>query len=191
MYTRTLFMSFFALVMSGCVHVPEKLTVSENTNLTNFEQAKRADSNLKGQQARWGGVIAKVTNQSENTIIEVVHFDLKPSMRPKVKDETKGRFKVIYPGLLDPVIFKEGRSITAIGQVGILSSGKIGEHDYQYPTLMADYVHLWKEVKQVDVRVEHYPHWYAPSLWYYSRPYYHRPVYRRVNGPTKPKVQKK
>ncbi|MDO6427855.1 Slp family lipoprotein [Thalassotalea sp. 1_MG-2023] len=190
MTTRIIALSLLTWLTAACVHIPEKLSVADDASLTNFEQAKSQENALKGSVARWGGVIAKVNNEADRTVIEVVHFDLKGSTRPKVKDETKGRFKVIYSGLLDPVIYKEGRSITAIGRIGDLTEGKIGEHSYQYPTLVADYVHLWKEVKQVDIRVEHYPHWYTPSLWHYANPYYHRPIYRRVNSPTKTNATK-
>ncbi|OKY27951.1 MULTISPECIES: Slp family lipoprotein [Thalassotalea] len=191
MTIRIIAFSLLTLLTTACVHVPEKLSVADNASLTNFEQAKSQTNSLKGSTVRWGGVIAKVNNEADRTVIEVVHFDLKRSTRPKVKDETKGRFKVIYSGLLDPVIYKEGRSITAIGRLGDVTEGKIGEHKYQYPTLQADYVHLWKEIKQVDVRVEHYPHWYTPSRWYYSNPYLHRPIYRRVNSPAKPTTSTK
>lgn len=174
-----------ALVSVGCVHVPDKLQVSESTPLTNFTEVKSKGQTAVGQQARWGGVIAEVTNNKDNTMIEVVHFDLKSSARPNVKDETKGRFRLYYQGLLDPVIYKKGRSITAVGTVKGEESGKIGEHEYQYPVLNASYVHLWKDVKKVDVRVNHYPQWYTPSLWYYPRPYYYRPYPIAVKSSTK------
>lgn len=171
------------LIATGCVQIPKKLQVNESTVLTNFTDVKGKIET--GQQARWGGVIANVTNNKDNTMIEVVHFDLKSSARPNVKDETKGRFRIYYQGLLDPVIYKKGRSITAVGTVNGVESGKIGEHEYQYPVLNASYVHLWKEVKQVDVRVTHYPQWYTPSLWYYHRPYYYRPYPVSVKQGTK------
>ena len=180
-----------ALVLSACVHVPEKLRVDEGQVLTNFTAVKESAANTHGQQARWGGVIAGVTNNQDNTMLEIVHFDLKSSTRPSVKDETKGRFRVYYDGLLDPVIYKKGRSITALGVVQGEEAGKIGEHDYQYPVLKANYVHLWKEVKEVDVRVNHYPHWYTPSLWYYPRPYYYRTYPVSVRSAGKGKSQTK
>lgn len=176
-----------ALLTSACVHVPEKLRVSDDQLLTNFSSVKESPSKTAGQQARWGGVIANVTNYKNNTMLEIVHFDLKSSARPSVKDETKGRFRVYYDGLLDPVIYKEGRSITAIGVVKGEEAGTIGEHEYNYPVLDASYVHLWKEVKEVEVRVNHYPHWYTPSYWYYPRPYYYRtyPVTTKSSGKSK------
>lgn len=190
MTTRIIALSLLTLLTTACAHIPEKLSVADNASLTNFEQAKSQANRLKGSMARWGGVIAKVNNKADKTVIEVVHFDLKSSTRPKVKDETKGRFKVVYNGLLDPVIYKEGRSITAVGRIGDVTNGKIGEHKYQYPTLMADYVHLWKEVKKVDVRAEYYPQSYIPSLRYHPSFYLNRPIYRRVNSPAKTKATK-
>lgn len=171
---------------TGCVHVPDKLQISEGAVLTNFTDVKGNGEATVGQQARWGGVIADIKNYKDNTMIEVVHFDLKSSARPNVQDETKGRFRVYYQGLLDPMVYKKGRSITAVGTVKGEESGKIGEHEYQYPVLNANYVHLWKEIKQVDVRVTHYPQWYTPSLWYYHRPYYYSPYRTKVRSNVKP-----
>lgn len=157
---------------TACVHIPQSLRVAEGVSLTEFSAVKTDAKMYVGEQARWGGVIAKVENNADNTMLEIVHFELLASTRPTPKDDTQGRFRVYYHGLLDPVIYKEGRSITAVGSISASEPGKIGEHDYLYPVIKADHVHLWKEIKQVDVRVTHQPIWHTPSLWYHPRPYY-------------------
>lgn len=177
MFNRILLIAVI-LGLTACVHIPESLRVDEGVELTEFSNVRANPEQALDQQVRWGGVIAKVTNLEKQTMLEVVHFDLKSSTRPSVKDNTQGRFRLYYQGLLDPVIFKEGRSITALGRVIQSEDGKIGEHEYQYPVMKASYVHLWKEIKQVDVRVSHYPMWHSPSLWYYPRPYGYPSVYR-------------
>jgi outer membrane lipoprotein len=160
--------------------------VDETVALTNFADVRSNDVALIGSQARWGGVIAKVENNAENTMLEVVHFKLSSSTRPQQKDETQGRFKVYYQGFLDPVIFKEGRSITAVGNVAEKEAGKIGEHEYDYPVLKSQNVHLWKEIKQVDVRLTHQPMWYTPSLWYLPRSHHRSPIYYPISKNVKP-----
>lgn len=166
-------------MLSGCATIPTKLQVADNTNLASFAQVRSNAESAQGEQARWGGVIAKVTNNVDNTMLEVVHFPLTASSRPKQKDSTEGRFRVYYSGLLDPVIYKEGRSITALGQVAPLEDGKIGEHEYQYPVMKANTVHLWKEIKQIDVRISRDPFWYTPSYWHYPRSIFHFPINRK------------
>ena len=102
-------------------------------------------------------------------MLEVVHFPLKSSARPKQGDKTQGRFRVYFSGLLDPVIYKKGRSITALGDVVTFEEGKIGDHGYNYPVLKASYIHLWKNIEKVDVRITQSPFWYTPSYWRYPQ----------------------
>lgn len=172
MLQKLLVLVSIVTMSSACVHIPESLRVAEGANLTEFSAVKTDEKMHLGDQARWGGVIAKVENKTDHTMLEIVHFELKSSMRPTPKDDTQGRFRVYFQGLLDPVIYKEGRSVTAIGHVSASEPGKIGEHEYVYPVLKANHVHLWKEIKQVDVRITHQPIWHTPSLWYHPRPYY-------------------
>jgi outer membrane lipoprotein len=157
------------IFITGCSAVPKALMVSESTTLTNFAAARESASSEQGNQARWGGVIAKVTNNANNSMLEVVHFPLKSSARPKQGDETQGRFRVYFSGLLDPVIYKEGRSITALGIITSSEEGKIGEHEYNYPVLKASYIHLWKDIQKVDVHITQSPFWYTPSYWRYPQ----------------------
>ncbi|MDO6447098.1 Slp family lipoprotein [Colwellia sp. 1_MG-2023] len=170
-----------ATFISGCVNIPESLRVDESVALTTFTDVKDNNVAHLGNNARWGGVIAKIENNADNTMLEVVHFQLSSSTRPLQKDQTQGRFKVYYAGFLDPVIYKEGRSITAVGTIAKNESGKIGEHEYDYPVLTANNVHLWKEIKKIDVNVTHQPMWYTPSLWYAPRPRHYSPIFYPIN----------
>ncbi|GLX77072.1 starvation lipoprotein Slp [Thalassotalea insulae] len=191
MLKKLIGLSVVALFTTACVHIPESVRVDESTPLTEFYQVRDNAKLHLGEMARWGGVIAKVENHANNTMLEVVNFELKSSTRPSVKDETQGRFRIYYHGLLDPVIYKEGRSITALGKVAPSEQGVIGEHEYLYPVLNASAVHLWKKVQKVDAYVFHQPFWYTPSLWYYPRPYYGgRYYYAQPNVKAKAKAKK-
>lgn len=177
---------------SGCSSVPQALQVAENTALTKFSAVRDNTNHAQGSLARWGGVIAKVSNNANNSMLEVVHFPLKSSARPKQSDKTQGRFRVYVTGLLDPVIYKEGRSITALGNVSSKEQGKIGEHEYTYPVLKASHIHLWKDIKQVDVNVTHNPFWYNPPYWrdpYFSH-YPKRVVVRKASTAAPAKKKK-
>lgn len=166
------------LLCTACVSVPKKLELPENTNTVNFSNAKSASANVIGQKARWGGVIAAVKNNADNTMLEVVNFPLSGNLRPKKDDETLGRFRLYFNGLLDPVIYKEGRSITAVGVVSTLENGKIGEHKYSFPVLKDASVHLWKNIQRVDINLRQPPHYYHndPYYWGGSHINYNRPI---------------
>ncbi|XQW83778.1 Slp family lipoprotein [Thalassotalea piscium] len=183
MKSNLLFTIVLASILSACSNIPDKLQVAETTRLVPFESVKAETTANIGSSARWGGVIAKVTNNADNSMLEIVNFPLTTSARPKQKDETLGRFRVYFSGLLDPLIYKEGRSITALGTISAPEKGKIGEHEYLYPVLKAGYVHLWKNIQQVDVNIINSGYW-GSSMYYNEPRYYRRPtVIRSSNTP--------
>lgn len=186
MKSKILITLVLASTLSACANIPDKLAVDKTTTLIPFDSAKAEKEANIGNSARWGGVIAKVTNNAKNSMLEVVNFPLTSSARPKQQDETLGRFRVYFTGLLDPVIYKVGRSITAVGTISTPEDGKIGEHEYQYPVLKAEYVHLWKNIQKVDVNVMNSGYWNSPLYWNQPRPYFHRPIIiRKSHSPQK------
>jgi len=187
MFKRLVIVVSILLLASACAHIPESVNVDEGSMLTNFSDVRSNAEQHSGELARWGGVIAKVANNAENTMLEVVYFDLKASTRPVPKDQTQGRFRVYYQGFLDPVIYKEGRSITALGNIAANELDNIGEHEYAYPVLKASGIHLWKKIEKADVRITHQPLWHTPSLWYYPRSRFHAPIFYPVGDTAKPK----
>lgn len=185
---KNLLLASCVLLCTACVSVPKKLELPENTNTVTFSQAIDSSANVTGGIARWGGVIASVKNNANNTMVEVVNFPLLGTLRPKQGDETKGRFRLYFNGLLDPVIYKQGRSITAVGTISDTENGTIGEHKYQFPVLKEASVHLWKNIERVDMNVSHQPAWYFdPFYWSNSHINYNRPIiiHRSSNVPNK------
>jgi len=178
------------ILLSACSSIPESLRVAESTNLVEFQKVNEASEE---QLARWGGLIASVKNLKQGSMLEVVNMDLSASSsRPKAIDESKGRFRVYYKGLLDPVIYKEGRSVTVLGSVKAPEKGTIGEQEYVFPVLEAKHVHLWKEVKEVKVDVYAHPFTYSPYFHPYPR-FYHptRVIVKKSGQAPKPTKQSK
>ncbi|NCP64423.1 MAG: Slp/YeaY family lipoprotein [Paraglaciecola sp.] len=161
----------------GCSTIPDKIEVPEGTALVSYETAASQADTVKGQTARWGGVIAKVENKAESTLLEVVYYPLRSYGRPVSADESIGRFRVYVQGFMDPMVYKVGRSMTFTGEFVGIEEGLVGEHKYMFPTLQSSAYYLWKEVSEVDISSVHvwpYDYWYG----WYPRPYY-RGVYIR------------
>jgi len=177
-----------AFLMTGCTNIPEKLQLNDNSPNVVFAAVRAQPNANTGLNARWGGIIAKVENQKNRTMIEVVNFKLSSRAKPIQANETQGRFRFYYKGLLDPVIFKEGKSITVVGTIANSEQGKIGEQKYLYPVLNAQNYYLWKDLKRTDIRITQQPFWYTPSYWYYpSYPYSGVSIHRHSsNASTKP-----
>ena len=144
-------LGLIAIMLTACASVPESIQVAEDSNLVAYQQVMSNPDNTVGASARWGGVIANVENQSESTLIEMVHQNLRSSGRPIAADQSIGRFRVYVKGFLDPMIYKSGRSVTFVGQVIGTETGMVGEHQYEYPALQASSYHMWNEISQVDV----------------------------------------
>lgn len=92
----------------------------------------------------WGGVIARVDNRSEATVIEVLGYPLR-AQEPQTGRPNLGRFRLWVDGFADPVDYRAGRRITALGEVTGIEDGRIGERAYAFPVLEASSVYLWPE----------------------------------------------
>lgn len=163
-------MSLAMLLLSACSAVPDELAVAENTTLVSYETALQQPEQAVGSTARWGGLIASVRNTDDGTIIEVVNFELTNWGRPVVTGESNGRFRAKLDGFVDPMVYKEGRSVTFTGTVQQPEEGKIDEYRYLFPVLDVTGKFLWKERKEMDTQVDY------SSLWY--RHHYFAPPYR-------------
>lgn len=141
-----LMLIMFVLILSACSSVPSNLQLANEQALLDFSAAKTTEST--GQLVRWGGEIAAVRNLEQGSVIEVVEFTLNASGRPIKSDVSSGRFRILVTDFIDPVIYAEGREVTAIGQFTELETGKVGDQAYQFPLLKADDVHLWPELKE-------------------------------------------
>lgn len=166
------FVLFFS-VIQGCSIIPDTLKVPENTQLIPYIDVKKNAYDHEGELVRWGGEIAKVVNLKERTMIEVVNLHLNSSTRPKKKNESQGRFRLYFDGMLDPLIYTQGKLLTAVGKVKGVEKGKIGEHEYLYPVIESTGVYVWKNINKI--RIDYDP-LYHHSYW----GHYHHRRYLRV-----------
>lgn len=159
------------MMLSGCAVVPDAIEVADESQLVGYQQVAASPDSLQDKQARWGGVIAEIENLPDATLIELVHYPLRPYGKPLVSDNSKGRFRVYVDGFLDPMVYEKGRSITFTGKVLGTEEGLVGDHNYVFPTIKADGYHLWRNVQQVEFTSLH--------VW----PYYHHYGYGWPYGP--------
>lgn len=124
-----------------------------------------------GQKVVWGGTIARIRNDPESTLLEVVARPLDSRGRPRRTDTSIGRFKAFVNGFLDPVVYANGRRITVTGTISDLEPGLIGDYPYRYPVVNADKVTLWEESPQPVNAPYYYGPWYGPHGWYPYRGY--------------------
>ena len=186
-------LSFLSVIaLTACTSVPEQIAVGENTKLIPYDIVNKetVQSELLGEKARWGGKIVKVENKQSLSEIEVVFFPESNSGKPRLGEESPGRFKALVEGFVDPLVFEEGRLITVVGNVGDLQAGIIGEQNYAYPTINAEGYYMWRKSKEIEVEQigftpflygRHYPNgffspWYDP-FWGHSGRHRYRVIY--------------
>ncbi|NVJ62334.1 MAG: Slp family lipoprotein [Gammaproteobacteria bacterium] len=169
-------LALLIVFLSGCVSIPS--SVDGEFPPISLEQARKGDAK---QSVRWGGVIAKVSNEDKQSVIEIVAKPLSSSSRPIDKDETGGRFLAILPEFVDPLIYEKGREITVVGQLSNVIEGKVGDMKYLYPVVMVSGHYLWKPRSEFN----DYHHHIGPSFWPYPY-YYHYPHWQFHPGPGEP-----
>jgi outer membrane lipoprotein len=161
------------LWLTGCSNIPEQIQLAEDTNLLSYQDAASKSELVSGQTARWGGVIAKIENKPEMTVIEMVYYPLKSYGRPVSRDESIGRFRVYVNGFMDPMVYNVVLSVTFTGEFSGLEEGLVGEHKYVFPTIQSSGYHLWQQIQRVDISGIHmwpYDYWHRG----YPRPYHRR-----------------
>jgi outer membrane lipoprotein len=164
---KGIIVTLVGLLLVGCVSYPDSVAVPEGTELVSFSQVNQTDFLASGQLARWSGVIADVKNEASQTVVDVLYYPAMDSGRPRVTDEPAGRFRVRVDGFLDPAIYIKGKSITALGALTTKETAKIGEYEYEYPTISSAKLHLWAK-QQPMPRVEFYYGWYGHPRWYWQ-----------------------
>ena len=163
---KSLFLGIMCLTLTACVSYPDVVQVKEGTELVSYQSVVDSPDHI-GKQARWSGVIAEVINHKDNTQLDVLYYLSGANGRPQVSDEPVGRFRVFVDGFLDPVIYKQGKSITALGNVAKKQSAKIGEFEYEYPTIINSKVYLWKK-QEPRAQVQFHYGWYGHPRYYWN-----------------------
>ena len=159
------------MMLAGCASYPEQVRIADNVALTSYENA--VQQNVDFGTARWSGVIAEISNKTDQTRLEVVYFPSGSNGRPAVSDQTKGRFVAYIKGFLDPMVYQAGKSVTVLGQLSQPEAGKVDEYQYVYPVIQQSTLYLWPKQQETRVDViEPWPLWRSPyPYWGYGPQY--------------------
>ncbi|TJY56656.1 hypothetical protein E4T66_19020 [Sinimarinibacterium sp. CAU 1509] len=171
MLTRRLPILLTGLILSACA-TPEALR-GDFPDTTPAQISSQATSPDAGSKVRWGGTILSMENAADGSCFEILSRPLDSSGKPKSTDEELGRFLTCASDFKDPEIYKPGRIVTVIGTVTGTEKRKVGEFEYTYPKLAAEYIHLWKKESDTPRTYIVDPFW--PPYGFY--PYYYRVYY--------------
>lgn len=169
---RILIIPLAGLLLSACA-TPEAL--KGDFPATTPSQASTQPA--IGSKVRWGGTILSMENTAEGSCFEILSRPLDSSGKPKSTDEELGRFLTCASDFKEPEIYKPGRIVTVVGTISGTEQRKVGDYEYTYPKLTAEYIHLWKKESDTPRTYIVDPFW--PPYGFY--PYYYRVYY--VNPP--------
>jgi outer membrane lipoprotein len=112
-----------------------------------------------GERVRWGGIIVETRPEQDQTCFQIVSLPLDARARPRIVDQTYGRFEACASGFFDPEIYQARREVTVVGTVQDVVAGSIGGHEYRFPGVAAETVYLWPQ------RPDYYPYYGGDPYW--------------------------
>lgn len=157
----------------SCAPVLRQEIIEKATVDVQFSSIRQHPDLYKGKVFILGGLIVGTKLTERGSLIEAVYISA--DTRGYLKDvrPTNGRFMAIYPkdrGILDPLIYKEGREITIAGEFIETQTGRIGDMEYAYPVFEIKDIYLWEE-KKAYYLTPPYPPYYYPYQYPYPSPY--------------------
>ncbi|MGR5284605.1 Slp family lipoprotein [Vibrio maritimus] len=158
-----------AALLVGCSSGPDEIKVADEKLLVSYQDASPDATPYKGQPARWGGVVAKLTNPSASSSeLQISYFELDAKGRPDETRQGSSRFVVKVERFLDPKIFVLGKPMTFVGNIEGQTDIKVGEQTLSVPVLKASNYYLWTEDKRIKTYYVGDPYY----NYYYDRYYY-------------------
>lgn len=170
----------FAALLTGCVTVPDAIKGTSPTPQQDLARVLNAPALYIGQEARFGGKVLTVDNQTGMTRLEIATVPLDDGARPELGEPSQGRIYADIKGFLDPVDFR-GQLVTVVGPIGSTIKGKIGRSDYTFVVVNVTGWKRWRLVQQVIMPPQPIDPWmwgrshgwgygYGPWGWYDPMP---------------------
>jgi len=169
--------------LAGCASsIPPAIRNAPVDAPTLAQLRTQADS-MQGQAVRLGGFIVEVENRDAESWVTIVAQTLGDNGKPRISDQSNGRFIARIAGFVDPAVFAKNRRITVAGRLDTIIVKKIGDFDYRYALIDVDHYYLWPKQSKPHYQPSD-PFWpYDP--WYDSYDYFPYPYYYHRRGELK------
>lgn len=135
----------FMVFVAACTKGISKQARSQVTYTGDFSELQRNPDAYKDEVVLLGGKIIDTKANADSSEIVVLQLPLNGGDRPKVGDQSKGRFLIRSKQLLDPALYRKGMVITAVGRLVGNETRTIDEFKYNYPVIEPMEVKLWSE----------------------------------------------
>ncbi len=157
--------------LAACSSLPPELKAPDLQSLT-LKQARQNPERYRDLAVRWGGKILELTNEPNDTWIQVLAYPLDKAGRPEEDAIPLGRFLVHTHAFLDPAIYLPEKELTVIGTLAGLAKRTVGKRTIQIPLLEAHSWYLWPKRKQTPPSPPPPYWWYDPWWGGWNRTYW-------------------
>ncbi|WP_318840498.1 Slp family lipoprotein [Pectobacterium polaris] len=149
-----------ALLLSGCVTVPDAIKGTSPTPQDDLVRVMNAPQIYVGQESRFGGRVVSIRNEANKTRLEIASMPLDSGAKPLLDMPSEGRFIAYVNRFLEPVDFKD-QLVTVVGTIVGTEQGAIGDKPYRYVVIDAQGYKRWNVVQRLMVP----PGGYGPWGW--------------------------
>ncbi|NCH56255.1 Slp family lipoprotein [Cronobacter muytjensii] len=177
---RSSLLALGALLLGGCVSVPDAIKGTSPTPQQDLVRVMNAPQLYVGQEARFGGRVVNVDNQQGKTRLEIATLPLDSVARPLLGQPSRGRIYADVGGFLDPVDFRN-QLVTVVGPITGTAYGKVGASPYKFMVMQVNGFKRWRVTQQVVMPPQPLDPWmwgprpgwgygYGPWGWYNPGP---------------------
>ncbi|MDC9819833.1 Slp family lipoprotein [Pectobacterium polonicum] len=149
-----------ALLLSGCVTVPDAIKGTSPTPQDDLVRVMNAPQIYVGQESRFGGRVVSIRNEANKTRLEIASMPLDSGAKPLLDMPSEGRFIAYVNRFLEPVDFKD-QLVTVVGPIVGTERGAIGDKPYRYVVVDAQGYKRWNVVQRLMAP----PSGYGPWGW--------------------------
>lgn len=160
------------LFLSACAHPVSEQSMKLVDKSITYSRLRENPDEYRGSYVLVGGIIASVRNTPQEGQLEVVQMPLDSSGMPKDTYNSEGRFIATANRFLDPLIFKQGRNVTMVGDVKGKVVQSLDQIQYTYPLIGIRELRVWSDE---EVERKQYPpaypyYWNDPwwPYWFYG-----------------------
>ena len=168
---KAMLMLLLLLTLPGCTHVISDRSRAMVDPSVTYPLLHQNPEQFKGRYVLVGGAIASVTNRPEGGQLEVVQLPVDRQGMPEDTFNTGGRFLAMSDRFLDPLVFKEGKRVTIVGEVTGVRVKTLDQVNYRYPEIGIREVYVWRpeEVERQNYSQPYPYYWHDPwwPYWYY------------------------
>jgi len=158
------------LALFSCSPVLNREVMKEGVREFSLAHLRETPEAFQGKLFILGGLIVQTRLTGTGSQIEALSVPVDSYGYLRGTEYSQGRFLALYPkskGILDPLVYKNGREITLAGEFVESRKGKIDEMEYVYPVFEIREIYLW------DAKEHYGPPYYDP--FFYRSPFLYDP----------------